>query len=195
MNKSIIMALLLLSPCIPPHTGYAKEKAFYVYKDHPSKVNHYIPSGYMGDFSDIKIDLRHPHDKGTCIRITYDAAKRSQGAGWAGVYWQHTVNNWGNRRGGYDLKGRKALKFRARGHKGGEYLDFFFGGITGQEYEGDSHNARLDGVDLTTEWKEYVIEIEKDADLSHIIGGFGWAASGDYNPEGIMFYVDEIRYE
>ena len=31
-------------------------------------------------------------------------------------------------------------------------------------------------------------------DLSHVIGGFGWAANSDNNPNGATFYLDDIQY-
>jgi hypothetical protein len=93
------------------------------------------------------------------------------------------------------LTGYKKLVFWARGEKGGETIDkFFTGGISGQTEEGDSDEASVSPVSLTKEWKEYTIDLT-GLDLSHIIGGFGFAANADANPNGVVMYVDEIRYE
>jgi hypothetical protein len=190
------------------------EPTFYVFTEKGSRQNHYVPSGWMGDFGDLKINngwtkgvgkpagaAKAPAKKGaapekdeTCLQITY-SAERKQGAGWAGIYWQHPANNWGDKRGGYNLTGYKKLTFWARGEKGGETVDkFYMGGITGQTEEGDTDEASVSPVQLTKDWKQYSVDLT-GLDLSHIIGGFGFAANADSNPDGFTLYVDEIRYE
>ena len=75
-------------------------KAFNVYADRQSSDNHYIPSGFMGDYGDIKLNDQsadNPHTGSTCIQFVY-SAKKSQGQGWAGVYWQNPANNWGSKK-------------------------------------------------------------------------------------------------
>jgi hypothetical protein len=170
-------------------------KGFKVYTDGNSPDNHYVPSGWMGDFGDLKDDdkfLTNPHGGTTSVKVTY-TGKGSQGARWAGIYWQNPPNNWGTRPGGYDLTGAKKLTFWARGDKGGERIEEFkMGGITG-EYA-DSDVAGIGPVVLTTEWQQYTIDLE-GKDLSSISGGFCWAANLDGNPQGVTFYLDDIRYE
>ena len=170
-------------------------KPFRVYTDANSPDNHYIPSGWMGDWGDITFDDRHltnPHSGTTSIKIVYNG-KAAQGARWAGIYWQNPANNWGTRPGGYDLTGAQRLVFWARGEKGGERIEEFkIGGIAG-EYA-DSDEAGIGPVVLTQEWKRYVIGLE-GRDLSSISGGFCWATNIDVNPEGATFYLDDLRYE
>lgn len=170
-------------------------KTFTVYSDANAPDNHYTPSGWMGDFGDIKINeqsLTNPHGGSTSLHINY-TGKATQGAGWAGVYWQNPSNNWGTRPGGYDLTGAKQLTFWARGEKGGERIEEFkLGGITG-EY-GDSDAAGIGPVVLTVEWKQYSIDLS-GKDLSTISGGFCWVTNKDANPTGAQFYLDDIRYE
>jgi len=170
-------------------------KRFNVYTDESAPDNHYFASGWMGDFADMEFDascMESPHGGSTCIRINY-SNDASQGAGWAGIYWQNPANNWGNRPGGYDLSGAKQLSFWARGENGGERVEEFkIGGITGEYF--DSDVAGIGPVVLTKEWKQYVIDLE-GRDLSSIIGGFAWAANLDHNPNGMVFYLDDIRYE
>lgn len=170
-------------------------RSFPIYTDDSSPDNHYFPSGWMGDYSDVTFDsayLQNPHAGSTSIRIVYNN-KATQGARWTGIYWQNPANNWGNRPGGYDLSGSTKLTFWARGEKGGERIEEFkMGGMTG-EYS-DSDMAGIGPVVLTQEWKQYTIDLE-DKDLSSIIGGFAWAANIDNNPEGMTFYLDDIRYE
>ncbi|MCS7185240.1 MAG: hypothetical protein NZ870_04900 [bacterium] len=168
---------------------------FYVYKN-SSDRSFYAPSGWMGDYGDIKMDTNckdNPKSEPTCIKFTY-TAKGSQGAGWAGVYWQNPANNWGSLDGGYNLVGAKKLTFWARGEKGGEVIsDFKMGGIFQGEYP-DSGSASIGTIVLTKEWKQYTINL-KGVDLSYIIGGFCWVATKNDNPSGMTFYLDDIQYE
>lgn len=171
-------------------------KTFYVYADKNSPGNHFIPSGYMGDSTDIGVtadDMDRPYAGSTCIKISYNN-RASNGARWAGMYWQNPANNWGsNASGGFDLTGARKLTFWARGEKGGERVEEFkMGGIAGAYPDSDS--AGIGPVVLTQDWKQYTIDLS-GKDLSHIIGGFAWATNVDVNPDGCVFYLDEIRYE
>jgi len=170
-------------------------KAFNLYTDGNSPDNHYVPSGWMGDYGDIKLNekyLTSPHGGSTSIQVIY-SPKATQGARWAGIYWQNPPNNWGTRPGGYDLTGATKLTFWARGDKGGERIEEFkIGGITG-EYA-DSDVAGIGPVVLTSEWQQFTIDLE-GKDLSSVSGGFCWATNLDANPEGATFYLDDIKYE
>lgn len=190
-KQAVVVAVMLFLQVV----AVAADSSFYVYSDKADKRNHWIPSGYMGDWADIKVkedDNENPHDGRTNIRIVYDAQAR-QGANWAGVYWQHPANNWGEKPGGFDLKGYKRLTFWAKGAKGGEQIATFkVGGISGTFMDTDQEETGP--VTLTKEWTKYTIDL-KDKDLSKIIGGFCWSASKDDNPNGFTIYFDEIRYE
>ena len=168
---------------------------FYIYADKASKDNHFVPSGWMGDYGDIKIDdasKEKPHSAPTCFKITYNG-HAAQGANWAGIFWQTPANNWGEKPGGFDLTRYKKLTFWARGAKGGEKIaEFKVGGITGEH--GDSDSASIGPIALTSQWKKYTIGLA-DKNLSHIVGGFAWSASRDDNPNGFVIYLDDIRFE
>jgi hypothetical protein len=170
-------------------------KEFVVYIDKANKNNHYIPSGWMGDYSDIKMDdasAVNVHSGSTCIQFNY-SAKKTSGQGWAGVYWQNPPNNWGSKDGGFDLTNMTKLTFWARGEKGGELIQkFMVGGIKGK-YP-DSAVIELGPIELTNTWKEYTINLV-GKDLSYISGGFGWTTTSDFNPEGCTFYIDDIKFE
>ncbi|MFH1282491.1 MAG: hypothetical protein ABII27_02385 [bacterium] len=172
-----------------------KSDMFYVYSDKDARKNHYFPSGHMGDFKDIKVDegcKMNPQSGSTCIKITY-LPNASQGAKWAGVYWQNPANNWGTRPGGFDLTGAKRVVFWARGENGGEVIsEFKIGGITG-EYA-DSDSMAIPEIELTKEWKQYTIDLD-GVDLSYISGGFVWAAELESNPDGCTVYLDNIYYD
>ena len=170
-------------------------KPFAVFIDRGNPENHYIPSGWMGDWEDLTFDdtwTTGAHN-GTCIKITY-AAKAAQGNKWTGIYWQHPANNWGaSPTGGYDVSGATRLTFWARGEEGGEKIDTFkVGGISGAHP--DSSMSQITSVALTKEWQQYTIPLD-GKDLSHLIGGFCWAAAKDANPRGFTFYLDDIQFE
>lgn len=157
--------------------------------------DHFVPSGYMGDTSDIVIiaSCKNKPAKGEkCMKVKY-SGKASHGNNWAGVFWQDPANNWGTVKGaGYNLTGATKVKFMARGEKGGESIEFKAGGISG-EFP-DTFKADAPIVTLTAEWQEYEIDLAEH-DLSSVIGGFCFALAKDKNPEGCIFYLDSIRYE
>ncbi len=188
-------AILALALGLAVQIGMAASGPFYVYSDKGARGNHFIPSGWMGDYGDIKLDdanKENPADGKTCIKVMY-SGKATQGANWAGIFWQQPANNWGEKPGGYDLAGMKRLTFWARGAQGGEKIaEFKVGGITGEH--GDSDSSSIGPIVLTKSWKKYTIDLA-DKNLSHMIGGFCWSASRDDNPDGFTIYLDEIRYE
>ena len=172
-----------------------EKKEFVVYGDKANRENHFIPSGWMGDYGDIKMNdqaTETPHSGTTCIQFTY-SAKKSQGLGWAGVYWQNPANNWGNKKGGFDLTGMTKLTFWAKGAKGGEVLQkVMLGGIKG--VYPDSASVEMGPIELTDTWKQYTINLA-GKDLSYINGGFGWVITSDLAPQGCTFYIDDVKFE
>ncbi|MCW3135632.1 MAG: glycosyl hydrolase family 17 protein, partial [Canidatus Methanoxibalbensis ujae] len=169
-----------------------------VYTEGCSPENRFYPSGRMGDIESWQGDptevldelcTESPHSGNTCIRI-----KWSPGAeGWAGIYWQYPVNNWGDYPG-YNISGAKRLEFWARGEKGCEKAEFKVGGIKrpGKPYY-DSLNVSTGVIHLTKEWRKYIINLE-GANLSMVIGGFCWLTNKNQNPEGCTIYLDDISF-
>jgi hypothetical protein len=194
MKRATLVVLCALT-AQSVHAAKTPTATFDIYTEKSAPTNHFIPSGWMGDYGDLRLDdssKEKPHAGTTCIKWTYNA-KATQGANWTGVFWQAPANNWGNKSGGFDLTGYKRLTFWARGTKGDETInEFKVGGITG-EY-GDSDAQSIGPVVLTKEWKQYTIDLA-DKNLSHIIGGFAWAAPRDINPDGFVIYLDDIRFE
>jgi len=168
---------------------------FNVYADKSARDNHFIPSGWMGDYSDVSYNdnwKEDTHTGATCIKIIY-RANVSQGARWVGMYWQNPANNWGHKKGGFDLTGASKVTFWAKGENGGERVEEFkIGGLTGT-YP-DSDIASIGPVLLTKNWKQYEIDLI-GKDLSYISGGFCWSTNLDVNPGGCTFYLDDMRYE
>jgi len=181
------------TPATAPAPNAAKY--FYVYAPKGSpEVGHYTPSGWMGDVGDLRYEeTADPAQKTIkCAKVSY-SAKRTKGAGWAGIYWQNPNNNWGSRAGGYNLGKFTKLTFRAKGAKGGEKVDAFkMGGIQGEF--GDSDSAFVGPITLTNDWKTYTIDLT-GKDLSRVIGGFCFALNADNNPEGLQLFLTDIRYE
>ena len=171
---------------------------FYVYADSGSLDNHFVPSGWMPATAaqDLKMYINWkeaPLSGDSCIRIEYT---NKSGTRWAGIYWQNPPNNWGTvPNAGFDLRGATKLTFWAKGERGGEIInEFKVGGISSGDYP-DSDSASIGPIQLTKEWKKYEIDL-RGKDLSYVIGGFCWATNIDVNdPNGIVFYLDEIKYE
>lgn len=117
------------------------------------------------------------------------------GAGWAGVYWQSPVDNWGTVPGptGYNLSHATRLTFWVRGQTGHEGVQFLVGGITGKHGDSLRSAVKTQVLTLATSWQQVTIVLT-GKNLSHIIGGFGWVASTQQNPHGATFYLDDITY-
>ncbi|MCK4340647.1 MAG: hypothetical protein KAY37_02845 [Phycisphaerae bacterium] len=180
--------------------------AFYIYLDGDSPKNHYKPTGYMGDCGDIHIDETfedRPHSGQTCIRIVYDAKGKKPNeclyrppCKWAGVYWQHPPNNFGknpaNKGKGFDLSAYGRLVFWARADRKCK-IEFKVGGIDAPYGDSLSY-PRSKTAKLNDKWREFQVDL-KGADLKHIIGGFCWVSNWDANPDGVTFYLDDIRFD
>ncbi len=168
---------------------------FYIFLDKDSHQNHYVPSGFMPNGKCINFDdgwTRGCHDQ-TCIRVQYDLECSRKDERWAGIYWLNPANNWGHRKGGFNLTGAKKMTFWARGEKGGEQIqEFTIGGIAGN-YP-DSDMITLGPVILTPQWRQYTIDL-RGKDLSYISGGFAWITNENVNTDTCIFYLDEIRFE
>jgi len=199
--KKLLVAVLALSLLVPAIAA-AEDKAavpkeFVVYLNKNAKDNHYIPSGWIGDYGDIKMNDQaadNPHTGTTSIQFIY-SAKKSQNQGWAGVYWQNPANNWGSKKGGFDLTGMTKLTFWARGAKGGEILQKVMVGMDNKDKTyPDTATVEMGPVELTNTWQQYTVNLV-GKDLSYINGGFGWSTTADLNPEGTTFYIDDIKFE
>lgn len=166
---------------------------FYIYSE--NVCENYFPSGYMGDTGDLSLDLasaENPFKGKTCIHVGY-TSKKSQNQGWAGIYWQNPVNNWGDKLGGFDLGKAKSLVFYVRGKKGGEKVQFTVGGISGKLCS-DTASFTTGVITLTKDWKKTVLSLEGSPSLSRIMGGFCFTFSSANDPEGCEFYLDEIYF-
>ncbi len=171
-------------------------KPFYIYSDKGSPENHYVPSGFMPNGKCLALDeawTQNCHSGKSCIRAEYDVMCSRKDEKWAGIYWLNPANNWGQRKGGFNLTGARQLTFWAKGDKGAEQIqEFTVGGITGNYPDTDI--AVIGPVILSGEWRRYAIDL-RGKDLSYISGGIAWSTSEDVNAETCTFYLDEIRFE
>lgn len=111
-------------------------------------------------------------------------------SGWGGMYWQKP--HWAGWEG-YNLTGAHHVVFWVRGEKGGERIEKFkVGGA--RETISDSDAASAGPFTLTTEWEQHSIDLH-GKDLSSINTGFYWEVNLEHNPEGVTFYLDEIKFE
>jgi hypothetical protein len=192
-------------PCyrwIHPPPSSPVSSPFYIYKDVNAQENHFVPSGFMGDYDAIKLTEKwreNPYSGKTCIRVDYNGTA-PQNNNWAGVYWQDPRNNWGWAlwQTGYNLSKLSQLSFWVRGNTGNEQIQFFVGGISG--FYGDSlqpavyaESGDTNWITLTTSWQQIIINL-KGKDLTHIIGGFGLSTNNDFTPQGVTFYLDDIIF-
>ena len=184
------------TPAAQEVTSSKSFKPFYVYANKGSRDNHFVPSGFMPNGKCVKFQdtwQENCHSGSSCIRIDYDVECSRNDAQWAGVYWLNPANNWGRRKGGFNLTGAKKLTFWAKGSMGGEQIqEFTIGGIEG-DYP-DTDKIIIGPVILSSEWKQYTIDLT-GRDVSFISGGFAWTPEAAVNPTGCTFYLDEIRFE
>ena len=83
-KKFFIISSALVLVCLCALSAFAQEEvstkpdSFVVYADKGSRENHYIPSGWMGDYGDIRMNdgsLEYPYSGSTCIKFEYSAQK------------------------------------------------------------------------------------------------------------------------
>jgi hypothetical protein len=171
--------------------------------------DYFVSSGYMGDAmvdpaaltmlpakagddATCGDDRASVLAKGSCHQVTYHPSTVSGAPGWAGVFWQANVNDWGALPGERVQAGATRLVFSAKGKVGGEVVTFGVGGI---DSAGMPHHDSFDQqiiVTLTNQWKEYEISLSA-VSYSEVLGGFRWTAAK--GAADIQFNIDDIRWE
>ncbi|WP_156882914.1 hypothetical protein [Rhodovulum sp. P5] len=154
----------------------------------------FVPSGWMGDgeLGGEYLILEMISGSTGQLDIDYKLTYREGPNRWAGVYWQNSANNWGEFRG-EDFSGCRCVRVRAKGHSGGEIVEFKFGGIeaVGRQFK-DSFFVSTGRLRLNSDWNTYVIDVS-DKDLSSVIGGFAVIMTGSANE--IIVIIDSVTYE
>ncbi len=92
--------------------------------------------------------------------------------------------------GGRDLSDFDALTFWAKSSVGATINDIGFG----QDFGENKYEVSLSGLQLSTNWKRYVIAIPDASKLSREKGLF-WYAEGPENGSGYTFWIDELEFE
>ena len=158
----------------------------YVYKDFSDSMNNFTQKSMMwGKYRDrVKSPDENcktkPHSGTSCIKFTHV----TNATDWGG--WE--FYNGGGK--GIDLTGATELRFWARGNSGGEVVDFFVAGGSGDKTRALSKNR----VKLTKKWKQYTISL-KGANLGDVHRGFGYAIDYAENRRSkTIFYLDDIRF-
>lgn len=196
---------------------------FVVYEDVSSAGNHFhvyakIPDGTApvemnGSFISSPSSQHHPG--ATVIRCEF---RKDTLYPFAGFYLQNGIlptgvysplpNFGATPNAGINLSGAKTLSFWVKGNKGGEKIDFFMGGVGRNAQSGDSTQPypdssprypalvpfALNAYILDTTWQKIYINVSS-LNLSYVLGGFAWVAKLSNNPEGAVFYLDDIQYE
>ena len=150
----------------------------YVYKDYSLTHNHFTQrSKIYGSDDDLVKDMdenytKKPYSGTSCIRCEQTSRKKDWG-GW--MFLNGYLKEWdrkpkpndGNKGGaGLNLTGANALRFYARGKKGGEVVEFFTCGFGYDKNNkktvknpGSSMRKSTGQVTLTKDWKEYIIPL------------------------------------
>jgi exo-beta-1,3-glucanase (GH17 family) len=153
----------------------------------------YIPSGYMGDMENIKVEPMDPGAAGEAKYLKVTLLEKNRTDQWAGIYWQYPADNWGDKPG-LELLYPKKLTFKARGEKGKETVEFKVGGIKGKYADSIYPAAESGELELSKDWKSYEINLEGRKVFS-LIGGFCCTAKSDSNPDGCVIELSAIRFE
>ena len=189
-----------------------EQAVVYVYHDFGVTENHFTQRAKMfGHDASLVKEMnenwtKNPYSGTSCIRCE-QLIKIGDWGGW--MFMQGYIPegsstpalNTGNQPGqGLDLSGADALHFYARGDQGGERLELFTCGfgynastdVKIVEYPDSATKKSIGWVELTKEWKEYVIPLD-GADMSSIVCGFGFVLNDTKSGVGTtVFYLDEI---
>lgn len=160
---------------------------FYVYKDNEDVP--YFPSGYMGNYRGLAVDLNHTetvHSGETAIEISYNV-----GYDWYGFAMVDPANDWGDILGGYDISGVKTFSFWAKSDSSNVMATIGFGLIEDDKPFYDTAKKSVE-IKLTKEWKKYTIKTKR-LDLSCIRSGLVLFSSGTGLPHKI--YIDDVVFE
>ena len=163
------------------------ELPFYVYKD--NKDLPYFPSGYMGNYKAMMVDLNSKedvHTGETAIKISYNAH-----GDWYGVAFVDPANDWGDILGGYDISEAKTFSFWAKANFDDVYVTIGFGLIDEDKSFPDTAKKSIK-IKLTNNWKKYTIKTKK-LDMSCIRSGLVLFSNG--NGSSYKIYIDDVVFE
>ena len=160
---------------------------FYVYKD--GDHTPYIPSGLMGNYKSIFVDLNNTESVQSgksSIKISYN-----QEHDWYGVGFVDPPNDWGEMLGGFNISEAEKFSFWAKASKKNVLATIGFGLIGRDKPYPDTAKKSVE-VKLTTKWKKFSINLKK-LDLSCIRSGLVLFSSSYGTPQDI--YLDNVVFE
>ncbi len=162
---------------------------FYVYKDGDSDLP-YIPTAYMGNTKMLGVNpksTRTKHSGDYSLAISY-----GDNDGWFGIGFVDPPDDWGERLGGYNLSGATKFSFWAKASSNNVKASIGFGLIGKDKKYYDTEQKQLKDIKLTTEWKQYTIDIS-GSDLSCIRSGLVIYSGGSGSPQFI--WLDDVVFE
>ena len=176
--------ILLLSNCTRDLSEDAKPATFpengTVYLDGFSAGLEYLPFGgsYLEAFS---VDEETAYAGESAMRFDIPNVGDPNGAFAGAIFPDY---------GGRDLSSFDALTFWAKASNKGTINEIGFG----QDFEDNKYLVTLNGLELTTNWRQYSIAIPDPSKLTQESGLF-WYAEGPEDGKGYSFWVDELKFE
>jgi hypothetical protein len=189
-------------------------KAFDVYTDAGAAGNHFVALAKIGDdLRSVEINPCNRESVNTGSTAVKNVFHNTTSQNFGGVFFLNGVLsgqdsqpglNFGDvPDAGVDLTGATQLVFHAKGATGGEQVEFFMGGA-GHRPEDNSPVAPFPDstprvpsagtlFNLSKEWTRYTIDLT-GVDLRYVLNGFGWVCSAQQNPQGAIFWIDDIQY-
>jgi len=165
-----------------------------------------VPAGWMvgagnpGDFIQLGTGT-NCHTGADCLRLSY-----KNGAQWGAINWwplacgaSGTPEAWAKVQSGTcgvnvlkmgKLSSVSRLTFWARGERGGEVVEFTVGATNLLPVPGSSTSK----VSLKPDWEQHTIDLQ-GMDLTNAVILFFWIATDPDNPQGAVFYLDDIQFE
>jgi hypothetical protein len=157
--------------------------------------DHYSPDGFFGD-GEVRgqVDLvkscpvRAPGAEGDCYTITYrPGAKR-----FAGIFWQHPHNNWGDRPGHRVAPGATRITLQVRG-PAGQVIGIGGGQQDSRPFHDDFQLEEVT-VPLTDAWTPREVPFHGAGYGSGVIGAFLVTMKAGDSDAPLVFYLDDIRW-
>lgn len=195
MNRTFCLALLAgfaacgVSPAEPPLEPIPVPLVVSEY---------YSPDGFFGDGETrgkVKLEkscpARAPGALGDCYTITYQPGIKQ----YAGIFWQHPHNNWGDRPGHLVTPGATRITLQARAARAGQGITVG-GGQADSKPLHDSFQLEEVTLPLTEQWAAHQIPF-RGADYqgeSGVIGAFMVKVFAGDTDAAITFYLDDIRW-
>jgi hypothetical protein len=159
--------------------------------------DYYSPDGFFGDGETRgKLDLvkscpaRAPGAQGDCYTITYRPSVKR----FAGIFWQHPHNTWGDRPGHRVTPGATRIAFQAHG-RAGQVISVGAGQKDTQPHH-DKFMLEEASVTLTESWApgEVLFRGMDYQGDSGVLGAFVVSLRAPDNDDPIVFYLDDIRW-